>query len=300
MTLTCLHPGRRFATRQASIATSPPPTTTTVSGISGRSPAFTRRRNPTPSTTRSSSSPGIPIGLPHHAPMVSSTASWRSLSSSEAHVAPERGVEVHLKPGATLHQPVDVLVDDAGREPEGRDPPDHHAPEAVRHLVDVHRVAGDAQSRARPRARPGPRPRCRCSGFRVTGAALGRQVAPSLSITKRFIVPMPWVPAAICIEETPVVARPIIVGSIAGREHRKRQLAQARLEDPPRANKGHAGSTELKSRVEHRPRQHVVMTLDLFREPAERGLADGGVTHGSTGASSPSLDPARLSHRFAG
>ena len=59
---TCLQPGRRFATRQASIATSPPPTTTTVSGISGRSPAFTRRRNPTPSTTRSSSSPGIPIG----------------------------------------------------------------------------------------------------------------------------------------------------------------------------------------------------------------------------------------------
>ena len=58
---------------------------------------------------------------------------------------PERGVEVHLEPGATLHQPVDVLVDDAGWEPEGRDPPDHHAPEAVRHLVDVHRVAGDAQ-----------------------------------------------------------------------------------------------------------------------------------------------------------
>ena len=67
------------------------------------------------------------------------------LEPPKAHVAPERGVEVHLEPGATLHQPVDVLVDDAGREPEGRDPPDHHAPEAVRHLVDVHRVAGDAE-----------------------------------------------------------------------------------------------------------------------------------------------------------
>ncbi len=52
MTLTCLHPGRRFAIRQASIATSPPPTTTTVSGISGRSPAFTRRRKPVTGTTR--------------------------------------------------------------------------------------------------------------------------------------------------------------------------------------------------------------------------------------------------------
>ena len=52
MTLTCLHPGRRFATRQASIATSPPPATTTVSGISGRSPAFTRRRKPVKATTR--------------------------------------------------------------------------------------------------------------------------------------------------------------------------------------------------------------------------------------------------------
>ena len=40
------------------------------------------------------------------------------------------------------------------------------------------------------------------------------------------------------------------------------------------------------------------MTLDLFREPAERGLADGGVTHGSTGAWSPSLEPAGLCHRF--
>ena len=67
------------------------------------------------------------------------------LELPEAHLAAERGVEVHLEPGATLHQPVDVLVDDAGREPEGRDPPDHHAPEAVRHLVDVHRVAGDAE-----------------------------------------------------------------------------------------------------------------------------------------------------------
>ena len=67
------------------------------------------------------------------------------LELREAHVAPERGVEVHLEPGATLHQPLDVLVDDVGREPEGRDPPDHHAPQAVRHLVDVHRVAGDAQ-----------------------------------------------------------------------------------------------------------------------------------------------------------
>ena len=67
------------------------------------------------------------------------------LELREAHVAPERGVEVHLEPRATLLQPLHVLVDDAGRKPEGRNPPDHHPPEAVRHLVDVHRVAGDAQ-----------------------------------------------------------------------------------------------------------------------------------------------------------
>ena len=90
--------------------------------------------------------------------------------------------------------------------------------------------------------------------------------SPLHECTEPFIVPMLRVLAAICIEETPVVARPIIVGSIAGREYRKRQLAQARLEDPLRADKGHAGSTELKSRVEHRPRQHVVMTLDLVLE----------------------------------
>ena len=32
------------------------------------------------------------------------------------------------------------------------------------------------------------------------------------------------------------------------------------------------------------------MTLDLFGEPAERGLTDGGVTHGCTGAWSPPLN----------
>ena len=42
------------------------------------------------------------------------------------------------------------------------------------------------------------------------------------------------------------------------------------------------------------------MTLDLFREPAERGSADGGVTHESTDTWSPSLEPAGPCRRFEG
>ena len=54
---------------------------------SGRAPSFTARRNSTPSTTRGSSiAPAN--GLAHHAPIVSSTASCRSFSSSSVTSSP--------------------------------------------------------------------------------------------------------------------------------------------------------------------------------------------------------------------
>ena len=63
----------------------------------------------------------------------------------QRHVAPERRLQMNLHPGAAPHHAVEVLIDDAGRQAEGRDAPDHHAAEAVRHLVDMHRVARDRE-----------------------------------------------------------------------------------------------------------------------------------------------------------
>ena len=81
------------------MATSPPPITTTVSGSSGRAPALIRRRNSTPSMTRASSSPGTFMALPHQAPIVSSTASWRSLSSSSVTSRPSAVFRCTSSPG---------------------------------------------------------------------------------------------------------------------------------------------------------------------------------------------------------
>ena len=76
ITFTVLQPGRRRAARQASMATSPPPITATVSGISGRAPSLTRRRNSTPSTTR---------GRPRRA------RPWLAPPGAEWSAAPRRG-----------------------------------------------------------------------------------------------------------------------------------------------------------------------------------------------------------------
>ena len=67
------------------------------------------------------------------------------LQLGQADVATEGGIEMHLETGTALHQTVDVLIDDTGGQSERRDPPNHHAAEPIRHLVDVHRVASGAE-----------------------------------------------------------------------------------------------------------------------------------------------------------
>ena len=59
----------------------------------------------------------------------------------EGYLMSEPGVEVHLDARAVIEDSVHVLLDDPHWKPEGRDAPDHHAAEAVGHLVEVHFVA---------------------------------------------------------------------------------------------------------------------------------------------------------------
>ena len=107
---------------------------------------------------------------------------------------------------------------------------------------------------------------------------------PPHQLAEPDVVPMHRIPAAIRIEETSIAARPIVVGSIDRCPHRKRQLARARLEDALHADQGHADFSGIESLAEYRPRKDVIVPRDLLGEPIESSPADGGVTHGCTGA----------------
>ncbi len=67
----------RADTRAASMAVSPPPTTTTFSPTSTFSPELALCRNSVPVKTPGPSSPGIPMDFPRWAPIPTNTA-WYS------------------------------------------------------------------------------------------------------------------------------------------------------------------------------------------------------------------------------
>jgi hypothetical protein len=74
-TSTDFTPGSRRAQRAASMATSPPPMTTTFGPMRGVSPLFTWRRKSSPAQTPGASSPGMPSLRLIHAPGAANTAS---------------------------------------------------------------------------------------------------------------------------------------------------------------------------------------------------------------------------------
>ena len=72
------------------MAVLPPPTTATLSPISGFWPRATLCRKSMPPMTPSNSSPGQPTGMLDQAPMARTTASYLDLNSSKEASTPMR------------------------------------------------------------------------------------------------------------------------------------------------------------------------------------------------------------------
>ena len=63
----------------------------------------------------------------------------------ERYVAPEFAIQMGLDAGTMRRQAIEILLDNSRRQPKRWDTPDHHAAQAVGHLVDMYLIAGNRQ-----------------------------------------------------------------------------------------------------------------------------------------------------------